>query len=321
MNAIPQLAFAGYAAIDAVKEAHALGWQGAAQSGTDLPAELKANVKNVLILELPEIFNSVGFRMAATMMRAWQYGTGLLNNKDVKYGRYYPAKLSNFQTSENFNVKVAAAIAHLTHSLPSMQGEAALSDEKWSELRKKIKEIRDLKEAKGGSKVWDVTTDNFRFLKPEIFCGQEVVSELSYFPDEQMSDAMGALGAFTIQKFLRARIQRKADGKFYVTPLYAAVRVRDSYNFTDSSRQDFISGLILTGRASQYLGSYRDKSTGELISLTNGDFNKFRDEFKPAYNAKKGKRPTLMCDDFSIYTDFRQIKVEPLAEYQVELTS
>jgi hypothetical protein len=320
VSAVPPLAFAGYAAIDAVKKVSALQWQGAAASVADLPVDLKSDLKNVLILDLPDIFNSVGYRMAATMMRAWQFGTGLLENKSAKHGRYYPAKLSNFQTSENVNVKVSAAVAHLLHSLPSMQGEAALGDEKWSDLREKIKKILKMKSAKAGAKEWDVTTDNFneRFFNPEIKCGHEVVSELSYFPDEQMSDAMGALGAFTIQRFLRARIRRKADGKIYVAPLYAAVRIRDSYDFTDSTFKDFMSGLILTGRASQYLGSYKDKSTGELVSLTNADFVKFRDEFRPAYNSKRGRRPELVCNDFSIYTDFREIKVEPTAEYQVE---
>lgn len=319
MDAFIPLLFAGKAAVDAAKESNALGWEGS--SAADVPADLVPDIKSRLILQLPKIFDAVGYRMAAKMMRAWQFGTGVQPSKSIRYSRYYPIKISNFQTSENVNEKIAAALAHVAHSLPSMQGEVAIADEKWSGLRQKITSITKRKGSKAGSKEWDVTTDGFNqdFVHPEIKCGFEAVSELSYFPDEQMSDAMGALGAFAIDKYLRARIKRKADGKIYVTPLFVAVRIRDSYDFTDSSIRDFLSGLILTGRASQYLGSYKDKKTGELVSLTNSDFIKFREEFKPMYNAKRGRRPELLCHDFSILSDFREVKIDPLVEYIVEL--
>lgn len=311
---------------NAALESVALRWDDRVLGPDELPAELIAERPLVLIYLMPRVFKFLGLPVASTFATLWQYGgtdSGKLSNDALVpgggfYWKFSVKALSGSQTVQNV---VKNSLASYLQALPSMGTIAGVHDEQWSDLRRLANTFRAVHE---GKDEWTEQSPDFRLVvaSPKIYLGYKTVDTGTYLANGESplkSDAYASIGPFGLRGYLSATFRKRAgDERVYVKPRKVGVRIWDDYNFGDDNVSK-ISGILLAGRASQFLGYWKNTRNGEFISLKNSDFSRFRDFFRPRYNSflndKRSAKPRLLCQDFSPISDFVEQDVAAPDEY------
>ncbi|KAA9385722.1 hypothetical protein [Neorhizobium galegae] len=291
----------------------ALRWDDRLLEDGEIPDVFLPDRRMVLIFLLPRVLKALGLPMASFYASLWQYGHGeygsLKERTPYLEDWYWRPKLSDFMDSTTVAVGVSSFIDQLISELPTM--EALIGNwERWEQLRTIARELRANHK---GEDTWVETPPDYRGTigNPFIYLGHKSVNTADFVLKGESiteSDAYVALGPFGLRAYMHADILKKpGDERLFVSPKRVAVRIYDSYGFTDGGL-DQVLGAMLGFRATQFLGRWANTQTGEKIALANDDFNRYRQDFKPIYNSylesKSGNRSRLVCRDFETFSDY-----------------
>jgi len=311
-------------AINVAKEVIAIKWADGNDSN-DLPKELSDNKTSILILSLPDVFKNSNYRLSAKFISSWLYGTDLNKDNSLPAHKRYRV----FDRSEITNPKTVNSVFEEARAsaltLVGQDGATGFTAPRWRKMREKLKEI-DRINARQGNKEWNYQDKPFESfsVNPEIYFGRQVVTHGDYILNgEFISDSMGALARFNINKYLRFSASKNKKGEIYVKPRHIGLRVEDRYNFIDSEwhDMDIIAGLLLNLKSSQPLGYFKNSSDGATYSLSNRDFEEFKRNFAPKYNLlMANKKPKLVCQNFEVYSVIESYAFKNAKSYKISLS-
>lgn len=285
----------------------------------EIPSHLLSNPKFVLIYGLPKILEPLGFRVGARMQGLWQYGIyqghKLAHSSESKGQPYLAINPAAFSGLSVVNVHLGRIVNELTAQLGELKTADGRKKKRWM----KLLQVASQEAVRHKEESWEQPIGNYldRLYDPDVAVESHPVGIEDYVinsEDPWLSDTFFALGGFAIRTYVRGVLRKKEkDKSIYFVPVGVAARVYDRLHFEDRPGQFKLYDRFLSGVDSQFLGYWKSASADGYLTLTNQDFESFKEEFVPDYNKVAGAngKPLLKCIGFDVFST--PVELQPAA--------